>query len=179
MKIADQLVQLFMEGEFDTTVLTRESFPVNMRLYKSNPSYRKVILEIVRVMDEHLHSHFEDYADPRGVAAANLGFPFRIIGFRMKPNQNQFCLNPKIVHKSPHTVQTQTNCGSLRLAEPVTVERYATIDLEYYDLEGNSVTRRSIARHEGGFTIQHEVEQVNGRVICHNKVKPTTPDGAI
>jgi len=170
MKISDQLVQLYMEDEFDKTPLLRESFAVNMRLYRSNTQYRKIILEIIRYMDEHLHSHFEDYPEPRGVAAANLGFPFKIIGYRKKPQENQFCLNPKITERSVATVSTQTNCGSLKLKDNVTIERNSTIDLEYYDLEGCLVSKKTITRSEGGFTIQHEVDQINGRTIVDKKL---------
>ena len=174
MKITDQLVQMFMEDEFDNTVLRRESFPVNIRLYKNNPNYRDIILNIVRYMDEHLRSHFEDYADPRGVAAANLGFPFKIIGFRKnRMNENQFCLNPKVTHQSDTTLSTTTNCGSLRLPEFVSVDRSTSIDLEYYDLEGTLIKRCNIYRAEGAFTIQNAIDQVNGITIIdrHEKDK--------
>lgn len=173
MKITEHLVQLFMEDEWDKTVLTRESFPVNIRLYKNNENYRNIILKIVCYMDEHLHSHFEDYSDPRGIAAANLGFPFKIIGYRRKPCENQFCLNPKIVFTSANTIPTNSNCGSLRLPQPISVERYGTIDLEYYDLEGEPCKRTGIYRSEGGFTVQHEVDQINGITVIdrHEKQK--------
>lgn len=165
MKITDHLVQLMWDDEYDSSPLRRESFPVNMRLYRINPSYRKCILEVVRYMDEHLQSHFEDYSDPRGIAAANLGFPLRIIGYKKKPCENQFCLNPKITFKSPNTITVTTNCGSLRLKDPVSIERHSLIDFEYFDLEGNLVRKVSVNRMEGGFTIQHEIEQTNGRTL--------------
>jgi peptide deformylase len=170
MKITDHLVQLLWEEEYDKSPLTRESFPVNMRLYKTSPGYRRCILEAVRYMDEHLRSHFEDYPDPRGVAAANLGLPYRIIGFKKgavvgAKAENQFCLNPKITKRSPGTTSTNTNCGSLRLPQNVSVDRHYTIDLEYFDLEGNLVRKENIGRTDGGFTIQHEVDQTNGKTI--------------
>src|SRR5579859_8297589 len=149
MKITDHLVQLLMDDEYDKTVIQRESFPVNIRLYKNNPSYRNVILEIVRYMDEHMHSHFEDYSDPRGVAAANLGFPFKIIGYKKNNGDNQFCINPRITWHTGDTATTTSNCGSLRLTNPISVERYTKIDLEYYDLEGNIVTQKGIERMYG------------------------------
>ena len=170
MKISDHLVQYSTE-EFDFSVLVRESFPVNIRLYKSNVSYRNVILEIIRYMDEHLNTHFDDYADPKGVAAANLGFPFRIIGYKKKTSENQFFLNPKITHRSAGTVAKQTNCGSLRLATPVTVTRHHSIDIEYYDLAGEIQTKQSITSYEGGFTIQHEMDLIDGKMITQVAIR--------
>lgn len=171
MKISDHLVQLFTDDESDRTVLTKECTPVNMRLYRANQSYRDVILVIVRYMDEHLRTKFDDYPEPRGIAAPNLGFPLRIIGYRKKTGENQFCLNPKITWCSQHVVQTQTNCGSLRLQQPANVERYNSIDLEYYDLDGILTRKPSLARGEGSFTIQHEVDQINGITIINRHGK--------
>src|SRR4051812_23429029 len=153
MKITDHLVQLQMEGEWDNTVLNRPSFLVNMRLYRINTSYRHIILGIVQYMDEHLHTHFDDYPDPRGIAAANLGFPFRIIGYKKGTKENQFCINPELTYRSANTVTTQSNCGSIRLNCPVNVERHSYIDFNYYDLEGNLVLKKNIGRGEAGFTI--------------------------
>ena len=165
MKISDQLVQLFMEEEWDKTPLSRESFPVNMRLYRVSSNYREIILALVRYMDEHLRTTFEDYPEPRGVAAANLGFPFKIIGYKKKPCENQFCLNPKITHRSVTMMSGQTNCGSLRLEQPLSIERHLTIDFEYYDLEGNLVMCKNVARGEGGFTVQNAIDSCNGLTI--------------
>lgn len=170
MKITDHLIQLLWEEEYDKSPLTRKSFPVNMRLYKINSDYRKCILEIVRYMDIHLRSHFEDYPDPRGVTAANLGFPLCIIGFKKNAlaglrTENQFCLNPKITKRSIHTTSVNTNCGSLRLQQNVSVDRFLTIDFEYYDLEGNLTQKKDVSRIDGGFTVQNEIDQINGRTI--------------
>jgi peptide deformylase len=165
MKIEEHLVQMFGDSESDRSILQREAAPVIMRFYKNNQSYRNCILEIVRYMDEHLNSKFEDYPDPCGVAAPNLGFPFRIIGYRKRQNENQFCLNPVITDKSHHTIPTTSNCGSLRLAQKMNVERHANIDFEYYDLEGNLVVKKCVSRTEGGFTIQHEIAQICGKTL--------------
>lgn len=169
MKITDHLVQLLMEDEYDKSVLQRESFPVNIRLYKINDSYRRCILEIVRYMSEHLHSQFEDYTEPRGVAAANLGFPFRIIGYKKNSYttnpETQFMLNPKITWTGGVPIEVTSNCGSLRLSEPRKTKRHPTIDVEYYDLEANKHTKTAITRNEGGFTIQHEINQTNGKTL--------------
>lgn len=173
MKISDHLVQLLNQDEYDRSPLQRESFLVNMRLYRISPSYRRCILEIVRYMDEHLQSHFDDYQDPRGIAAPNLGFPMRIIGYRKQAGENQFCLNPKITYSSPQVVKVNTNCGSLCLKELVEVERHDVIDFEYYDLEAKLVRQHAVGRNMGGFTIQHEINQINGKtLIDYMKNKP-------
>lgn len=160
MKISEHLIQM----TDNAAILASQAAEVNIRLFRSNKQYRNVILEIVRYMDEHLHSTFEDYTDPRGVAAPNLGFPFRIIGYK-KRDGCQFCINPKIVLFSLATTTTQGNSGSLRLETPLSIERAVCIDLQYYDLEGTEVLKKSIGRNEGSFTIQNEVDQINGITV--------------
>lgn len=163
MKISDHLIQLFMEGEWpDRTILTKEAFSVNIRLYKSNPSYRGIILEIVKYMDEHLRTTFDDYPKPKGIAAPNLGFPFRIIGFTKTSGSNQFFLNPKVTTTSASTATVRSNCGSLRMPAEISLERYLTIAVEYYDLEGNKHELSHVGRNDNGFVIQNGVDQLNG-----------------
>lgn len=175
MKISDHLVMV-NNTEDDCTILKRKSFPVNMRLYKSSHRYKNIILEIIQYMDEHLNSEFTDWKSPIGIAAPNLGFPLRIIGYKVNNQTNanhQFCLNPVITSFSDNKIDAQGNCGSLKLTETVTVERHAQIDFEYFDLEGNLVLRKMIGRHEGGFTVQNTVDQLNGISVLDKKKKET------
>jgi peptide deformylase len=172
MKISDQLVQMFKEDEYDNTVLQKAAYPVNLRLYVLNPGYRRVILAAVLAMDEHLRSVFEDYPAPRSVSAPNLGFPFCIIGYvrrqttpsSQRTNENQFFLNPKLTYNGTK-IPSNSNCGSLRLPEPVSVLRHSSIDITYYDLEANKHTWPNIYRHDGGFSIQNAYDQMNGITI--------------
>lgn len=167
MKISDQLVQLYLLEEYDKSILVKESFLVNLRLYKISKDYKNIILTIVAYMDEHLNSKFEDWKDPIGVAACNLGFPFKIIGYKSGLNtpKCQYCLNPKITLYAGVEQTAQGNCGSLQLKEPLSVKRNCLIDFEFYDLEGNLVVKKSISRSEGAFTIQNEIDQINGITV--------------
>lgn len=174
MKIADHLVQEALEEDRDKAILHRPTTPVNMRLYKCNTEYRKIILSIIRYMDEHLNTKFEDYPEIRGVAAPSLGFPFRLIGFKKQKNESQFCINPRITSYSATMIGVHTNDGSLRLKESVSFDRSSSIDLEYYDLEGNIVEKKNILRIDGGFTIQNAVDQCDGITVVDraNMKKP-------
>jgi peptide deformylase len=168
-KIVDYLVQENDPNEFDRSILHRQAFDVNMRLFRTSPFFRQIIMDIVNYMDAHLNMAFEDYPAPRGVSGVTLGFPFNVIGFKNK-NVNKFCINPKIVRVSAETLTQETNCGSLRLAKPVKVLRYAQIDLEYYSLKGDKVVELNIGRQDGGLTIQHEV--AHGLGLCATEQQP-------
>lgn len=166
MKISDHLVQLKEKDDLD--FLKKPAFAVNLRLFKSSHSYRKIILEIVRYMDEHLNSDFEDYDTPKGVSAPALGIPYRIIGYKLANSSqgiNQFCINPVIYNFSVLRREVTTNCGTLQFAEKKKITRANVFDFDFYDLECNLVQKKTVASHEGGFTIQHEMDQLDGITI--------------
>jgi len=165
MKIGDHLIQASKD---DTKILCTPSCPVNMRLYKSSENYRDVILHIVTCMDEHLRTRYDDYGDPKSVAAINLGYPFKIIGYKKTygiNGENQFMLNPAIINASPTKIQVTTNCGSLQLPGPVALQRHQWIDVTYFDLEGNKHELLTISKEHCGFTIQNAIDQINGVTI--------------
>lgn len=170
MKVTDYLVQENIAEEFDKSILHKPLFDVNMRLFRSSPFYRQLIMDVVNYMDAHLNMTFEDYPNPRGISGANLGIPFNVIGFKHQ-GKNKFCINPKITKRSKEVVETTTNCGSFRLKQDIKVLRSVMIDLEYYDLKGQKTMERNISRNEGGFVIQHEVEHGLGLCVTDLEIK--------
>jgi peptide deformylase len=167
MRITDYLVQEFDENEYDKTILHKPVFPVNMRLFKTSPFFRQLIMDIINYMDSHLNmTSFEDSTGaPMGISGAKLGVPWNIIGYKNK-GKNKFCINPKITRYSADKIETDTNCGALRLKANIKVLRANLIDIEYFDLRGQRTIEKNIGRYEGGFIIQHEVEHNFG--ICIN-----------
>lgn len=165
-KITRFIVQDRMSDE-NIDILHRKLFDVNMRLYGINPEYKRLITDIVKYMGGVLNAEYVDYGTPKGISGANVGIPFNIIGVdgAVKGDKDVpiFFLNPKIVNKSDKMVKVKSNCGSIRLAEKIEVERHEWIVLESYDLSG----RKSDKTYKGtlGYTIQHEVDHNLGILI--------------
>jgi peptide deformylase len=170
MKIVDYLVQENDPNEYDKSLLHKPLFDVNMRLFRTSPFFRQLIMDIVNYMDAHLNMTFEDYAAPKGISGANLAIPYNIIGYKHQ-GKNKFCINPCIVRKSQDGFTTETNCGSLKLEKGIKVFRHAQIDLDYYDLKGMKCIEKNISRFEGGFIIQHEVDHNLGLCITDKELK--------
>jgi peptide deformylase len=160
----DVFVQKFLADEFDTSVLHVPLFPVNMRLYKTSDRFRKLVLDVVDYMEVIFRSEVEGYTQPRGISGANLGVPWNIVGVRRDP-RNLYMLNPVVVGHSEESVQTLSNCGSLRLPEPIPVSRWEWVDVEYYDFAGEKVGPVRFRRADQGFTVQHEIDHNIGVLI--------------
>jgi len=169
-RITDYLVQGNNADEFDRGILSRKATPVNMRLFRSSPFFRQLIMDVVNYMDSHLSMTYDDNAAPMGVSAVTLGIPWNIIGYKHK-GRNKFCINPKITKYSTDNTETSTNCGALRLNQDIKVLRSNNIDFEYFDLRGQRVVEKHVGRYEGAFVIQHEVEHGLGVCITDKEIK--------
>ncbi len=101
MLLTDYSVQYRWDHEFDKTILRRELFPVNMRIYHTSETYRKLIHDIADYMVHHIRQTYEDYGTPKGISGANLAIPFNItrqelvqhctpIGTIMRDNRRMF-----------------------------------------------------------------------------------------
>lgn len=166
LKISDHLIQDSVDTVDDASILHLKSFPVNLRLYRASKEYKKIILQIITYMDIHLRSTFTDYSNPKGIAAPALGFPLRIIGFKKGYTEiNQFCINPEITSRYGGQQLITTKSGSLRLNEPIQITRWLQIDFKYYDLDCEEIKVQNISRMDGCFTIQHEIDLLDGVTI--------------
>ena len=167
MKIDD--VMTHISHEEDLPFLRTKLFDVNMRLFRSNPSYKALIIHACQVVGEHALAIHEGYKKPHGTSGANLAIPFNIIGIvRQRGQKNEYCqvmINPKITRQYGSKIRSQSNCGSIRLKEPITIERYDTIDLEWFDETGIPHKQFMIGRDQGSLTIQHEVDHNLGILI--------------
>lgn len=153
----------WVEREADKIYLRKPLFPVSMRLYKTSPGYKKVIQECCKHLKEVALMEFSDYSKPRGISGANVGIPFNIIGV-VVGNDVHIYLNPEILyfHRVGSKLVT-TNCGSVRLNKPITLQRDEMIVVEYYGVDGRKYT----ANYSGAIasTIQHEVDHNLGILI--------------
>lgn len=160
---------MVQNGEGSDSMLHNKLFDVSIRLFNSNERYQHLILDIVGYMEEAARKRFRDYTPAKGISGANVGIPFNIIGIANKGNGWDFFLNPKYFKKSSIKKVVESNCGSLRLKEPIKVERHKWIKLKYYDLKGE----KKIVRFDSsyGYTIQHEVNHNNGILVIDEEVK--------
>lgn len=160
MRLAHTDVCTLLENPDDRDILTRKLFDVNMRLMETSPGYRKVVIaccEYIRLM---AITEREGYKKPHGFSGANAGIPFNIIALA----DGTIMINPRIL-KTKGAKIGLSNCGSLRLSEPIKVSRHAWIFFEYYDWDGK--------RHEdSGYlpTVQHEIDHNNGVLITDRQV---------
>lgn len=155
-----------LNNEEDRDILTRKIFDVNMRLFRVNPQYRDFVLAAATYIAWNSATEKEGYKKPHGFSAANAGIPFNIIAYQRNDNP-KVMLNPKITRYYGEVIASESNCGSLTLAEPITIHRSEFIDVEYCNLHGDPVRLEGITRRQGGFTIQHEVDHNNGVLITY------------
>lgn len=171
MKIADVLVQ---NGEEHDDALHMKAGPVNIRLYRANKAYRKLIGNIIDYMLMGLDLDFEDYSRVRGISGANVGIPLNIVivigGHDLGP---QVFLNPTIAKESQGTVTAKSNCGSLNLDKSITIARKQWVWVEYYGLDGLHKTRK-YEIGDGGIvssaTLQHEIDHNSGILVTDKEV---------
>jgi len=139
-------------------------FDVNIRLFKENESYRDVIRHVMHHMEEALCESYTNYPDLKGISGANVGIPFNIVATYYH-NRVEFYINPSYkksnTEESPRRIRS--NCGSLRLTNEVWIDRHATIELSYYDKEGE-LQEATFSGAEAR-TIQHEVDHNDGILI--------------
>jgi peptide deformylase len=154
----------------DNAILKRELFNVPMELFERSESFRNIIIGALDYMGSLFSKNFNDYAELSGVSGANIGVPYNLIVVKNKATGKLIeMINPLVVGYSKETRKVRSNCGSVRLAEPVMVERYTTVTVAYYDGTG----KRKIMDFEGqlGSTIQHEIDHNLGITILDRAVK--------
>jgi peptide deformylase len=156
------LVQDHMKSEDEKSYLHKPLFNVNMRLYNNNHEYRHMIRHIIEYMCEILYKEFNDYPSAKGISGANVGIPFNIIVAKEKDTGLRM-INPGVIEESDETRIVKSNCGSLVLPEPIEVQRHKTVTVRFFDIDGESSTRK----YKGALacTIQHEIDHNNGVTI--------------
>ena len=167
-RIEDFLVQSAGDGAQEyREILTRKLFHVNAELLKSSRGYKATIGIIVQYFKDVLEMKFSNYPTLLGVSGANLGIPFNIIGINKRSGktctETLIMVNPRIVDRSRRTIDVRSNCGSVRLKEPIRVSRNVWVEVEYYSEKGVIAIKKFsglVAR-----TIQHEVDHNNGILI--------------
>jgi peptide deformylase len=158
----------------DQRYLKEPLIDVNMRLFGTSPQYRAVVLAACAHIEWLCLTKMEGYKLPHGMSGANAGIPWNIIGMaqqRDTPKANCYIMiNPKITGRSRAMVESRSNCGSIRLPEPITIRRHAWIVCDWYDVNGIFHHKGRFDRRGNGLTIQHEVDHNLGVLITDRAV---------
>ena len=159
-KIADYLVQ---KGEKQDDCLNTPLLPVNMRLLRTNKRYRKMIENILGYMELSM-GKYADYPALKGISGANVGIPFNI-AIVATTKGNEIMINPKILAKCGSRV-VKSNCGSLRLKEPIEVVRHKIVIVEFNTHVFPKFERIKVKfKGAEAATAQHEIDHNNGIMI--------------
>lgn len=166
MKHSDYITHI--DNEEDRVYLKSKHFPVNMRLFKTSPEYKTIILQQCNYIKKLCLEEKEGYKKPHGMSSANAGLAFNIIGItRKRGTIYEYCeimINPEIIANGKESIQSLSNCGSLTLDNPIQVWRDSYIEVKFYDTNGN-IHINEYGRESGGFTIQHEIDHNLGILI--------------
>lgn len=144
----------------DRDILTRKLFDVNMRLFKSSPGYRDVVLAACEYIRWCSVTEKAGYKKPHGYSGANAGIPFNIIAIK-----GEVMINPHLKRIIGDRRQSKSNCGSLLLPEPIDIWRWGKVVINYYDMDGN-------LRAKTGYlpTEQHEIDHNKGILITDRRI---------
>lgn len=166
MNIQDYLTHI--DNPEDLDYLRKKAPDVNMRLFINNEEYRNIIYNITNYLGTLASTTFKGYKKPHGMSGANAAIPFNIIAIvKNRKSDKEFVeilINPKIISQSKETFKSKSNCGSIRLKEPIEISRAEIITVEYYDLNGNK-HKENFNRENGCATIAHEIDHNNGILI--------------
>lgn len=162
--IKDFVLQFYDQND-QSDMLSRQLFDVNIRLLKTNPVYKTLIWLNACYILWVLSREFTDYKDIKAVGAATVGVPYNIVAFRQADNKMRTLVNPKIVDASTVLISAKTNCPALMLEESIETKRPSWISIDYHDTDGNVYKAMKIERHQGAFSIQHEIDHNNGILI--------------
>lgn len=167
MKHLDGCTHIDIEEDYH--YLRTEFLDVNMRLFKSNPRYKEIILACTQLAKDWTATKKEGYKKPHGVSGANLGIPWNIIAI-MRDGEPVAMINPTIIATSRSYVVGLSNCGSLTLKHPINIQRYEWISFSYFNEDGEKIVEEMVDRTKGGLTIQHEIEHNLG-ILITDKVR--------
>lgn len=155
-----------LKNKEDRDILTRKLFDVNLRLSVASPSYNSLVVECCEYI-RYLATHERPgYKKPHGFSGANAGIPFNIIALA----NGDVMINPRIaLHKGVKV--SSSNCGSLLLDQPIEINRYEFVIVEYIGYDSFIDRKPEIVRVEGYLpTVQHEIDHNNGILITDRAV---------
>ena len=113
-----------------------------------------------------------------GLSAIQLGIAKRwfVICYEVEEGkfENYVVINPKIISQSEEMIYVEEGEGCLSINRPIEgiVPRHARISVEYYDMDGNKITKRF--REELAIVFQHESDHLNG-ILFYDHIDKKNP----
>ncbi len=142
---------------------------------------KKVIndsLEMLRFSQIEEKAKKYDLRPGMGLSLIQLGIAKRIFVICYEVEKGKFeeyiVINPKILRESEEMIYVEEGEGCLSINRPVDgiVPRNARIKVEYYDMDGNKITKRF--REELSIVFQHEYDHLNG-MLFYDRIDKKNP----
>lgn len=141
-------------------------------LQLGNPSLREVSRPVGDPSSKEIRELLTDLSDTlafwraetgygRGIAAPQIGVPFRVVFLRLPGEEPWPLINPEIIKKSQETIVVWDACLSF-LSIFMKVERHREITVRYQTLDGD--WREESAGEERSLSelLQHEIDHLDG-----------------
>lgn len=142
---------------------------------------KKVIkdsLEMLRLSQIEEEAKKYDLRPGMGLSLIQLGIAKRIFVICYEIEEGKFeeyvVINPKIISQSEEMIYVEEGEGCLSINRPIDgiVPRNARIKAEYYDIDGNKITKRF--REELSIVFQHELDHLNG-ILFYDRIDKKNP----
>lgn len=142
---------------------------------------KKVIndsLEMLRFSQIEEKAKKYDLRPGMGLSLIQLGIAKRIFVICYEVEEGKFeeyiVINPKILRESEEMIYVEEGEGCLSINRPIDgiVPRNARIKVEYYDMDGNKITKRF--REELSIVFQHEYDHLNG-MLFYDRIDKKNP----
>jgi peptide deformylase len=150
--------------------------PVKELLLLGAPSLREpcnyvsdftIVPQILEDLKDTLNFHQEKLGLGRGIAAPQIGYPWRIV-YIQTPERTLSLINPVIIYRSPLTFDVWDSCLCFNAAFFVKVSRHKTIRVEYHDREKVKHVDEFI--DDWSELLQHEIDHLNG-ILAIDQIK--------
>lgn len=142
---------------------------------------KKVIedsLEMLRLSQIEEEAEKYNLRPGMGLSLIQLGIAKRIfvICYEIEEGifENYIVINPKIISQSEEMIYVEEGEGCLSINRPIEgiVPRNARIKVEYYDMDGNKITKRF--REELSIVFQHEYDHLDG-ILFYDRIDKKNP----
>ncbi len=147
----------------DTEVLNRKTTLVNVPLPTHIPD---LLAQMVNIMHQ---------ADGIGLAAPQVGISERLCIIEID-GVISTCINPQITTRSQEKIFFEEGCLSLP-GQFFAIERHSEITIKYWNEKG--LPKRLRATGLLAIVLQHEIDHLDGILICKRFQKQTTKQGKI
>lgn len=135
-------------------------------------------LEMLRLSQIEEEAKKYDLRPGMGLSLIQLGIAKRIFVICYEVSDGEFenyiVINPKITSMSEEKIYVEEGEGCLSVNRPIEgiVPRNARINVEYYDIDGNKITKRF--REELAIVFQHELDHLNG-ILFYDHIDKNNP----